>query len=61
MTGQLAYDAHTARYDEFRRRADEHRRAGGLRATRRMRTLRLAGLVTHRRRRGTTRTASTAA
>ena len=61
MTGYIAYDANRARQDEFHRRADEHRRATAARAARGQHSRGLARIVSHRRRRATTRTATTTA
>lgn len=35
MTGQITYDAHTSRIDDFHRRAAEHRRAASSKRDRR--------------------------
>jgi hypothetical protein len=61
MTGYIAYEANRARQDDFHRRAGEHRGAAAARGARGEHSRGLARLVTHRRRRATTRTATTAA
>ena len=60
MTGYISYDAHTARLDDFHRRAAEHRRAAALGGTRR-RIGRIAALVHPRRVASTSRAATTPA
>jgi hypothetical protein len=59
MTGNLTYDAHKARLDDFHRSAAQHRRPRT--SGRHARGERLTWLVGHRRRRSTTRTATTTA
>ena len=61
MTGYMTYDANRARQDDFHRRAGDHRQATAAQAARGEHRRGLARIVSHRRRRGTTRTATTTA
>jgi len=49
MTDYIAYEAHTARLEDFHRRAAEHRRASSVGVARRARSNRLATLLRGRR------------
>ena len=49
MTGYIAYETHTARLEDFHRRAAEHRRASAVGVARRARSNRLAALIRGRR------------
>jgi hypothetical protein len=61
MTGEIRFNAHMARMDDFHRQAAERRLAGAGDHRRAPRASRVGALISHRRRRGATARTATVA